>query len=243
MGIAVIDLDASSSCLREDDLPRMGKVMFRGFVCALVFVVGAANGQTTSDLPPVTAAATTKRIVFLGDSLTAGYGLPVEQSYPSLIAERIRAAHLPYEVVNAGLSGDTSAGGLRRIDWLLQNKIDLLVIALGANDGLRGLSPKMLETNLQAIIDKTKAKNPAAQIVVAGMQMPPNLGADYAEKFQRVFAEVAKKNDAVLIPFLLANVGGHRDLNQPDSIHPTAAGQKIIAETVWQALMPILQRK
>ena len=116
--------------------------------CGLAFVVGAANGQMTSDLPPVTAAATTaaaattKRIVFLGDSLTAGYGLPVEQSYPSLIAEKIRDEHLPYEVVNAGLSGDTSAGGLRRIDWLLQNKIDLLVIALGANDGLRGLSPK-----------------------------------------------------------------------------------------------------
>ena len=227
--------------------------MLRGFVCALalclVFVgvvagVSPARGlRKTWPFYTKPAAATTKRIVFLGDSLTAGYGLPVGQSYPSLIAEKIRDEHLPYEVVNAGLSGDTSAGGLRRIDWLLQNKIDLLVIALGANDGLRGLSPKTLETNLQAIIDKTKAKNPAAQIVVAGMQMPPNLGADYAEKFQRVFAEVAKKNDAVLIPFLLANVGGHRDLNQPDSIHPTAAGQKIIAETVWQALMPILQRK
>jgi acyl-CoA thioesterase-1 len=232
----------------------MGKLMLRGFVCALAicFVVGAAKGQTRSDLPPVTAAATTpkafgattvaKTIVFLGDSLTAGYGLPVDQSYPSLIAEKIRAAHLPYEVVNAGLSGDTSAGGLRRIDWLLQNKIDLLVVALGANDGLRGLSPKMLEANLQAIIDKTKAKNPAAQIVVAGMQMPPNLGADYAENFQRVFAEVAQKNNAVFIPFLLADVGGHRDLNQSDSIHPTVAGQKIIAETVWQTLKPILQK-
>ena len=224
--------------------------MLRGFVCALALclVVGAAKGQKTWVLPPGrrscnNGAAATKRIVFLGDSLTAGFGLPVEQSYPSLIAEKIRDEHLPFEVVNAGLSGDTSAGGLRRIDWLLQNKIDVLVIALGANDGLRGLSPKTLETNLQAIIDKTKAKNPAVQIVVAGMQMPPNLGADYAEKFQRVFAEVAKKNDAVLIPFLLANVGGHRDLNQADSIHPTAAGQKIIAETVWQALQPILERK
>ncbi len=219
--------------------------MLRGFVCALALclVVGAAKGQKTWVLPSETGRAPTKRIVFLGDSLTAGYGLPVEQSYPSLIAEKIRDEHLPYEVINAGLSGDTSAGGLRRIDWLLQNKIDVLVVALGANDGLRGLSPKMLETNLQAIIDKTKAKNPAVQIVVAGMQMPPNLGADYAEKFQRVFGEVAKKNDAVLIPFLLANVGGHRDLNQADSIHPTAAGQKIIAETVWQALQSILERK
>jgi acyl-CoA thioesterase I len=223
----------------------MRKLMLRGFVCALALclVVGATKGQKTWVLPPGTAAAATKRIVFLGDSLTAGYGLPEEQSYPSLIAEKIRDEHLPFEVVNAGLSGDTSAGGLRRIDWLLQNKIDVLVIALGANDGLRGLSPKTLETNLQAIIDKTKAKNPAVQIVIAGMQMPPNLGADYAEKFQQVFGEVAKKNDAVLIPFLLANVGGHRDLNQADSIHPTAAGQKIIAETVWRALQSILERK
>lgn len=219
--------------------------MLRGFVgaLALCLAAGAAKGQKTWVLPSATGAAPTKRIVFLGDSLTAGYGLPVEQSYPSLIAEKIRDKHLPCEVLNAGLSGDTSAGGLRRIDWLLQNKIDVLVIALGANDGLRGLSPKSLETNLQAIIDKTKAKNPAVQIVVAGMQMPPNLGTDYAEKFQRVFGEVAKKNDAVLIPFLLANVGGHRDLNQADSIHPTAAGQTIIAETVWQALQPILERK
>ena len=239
--------------------------MLRGFVCAFLFWFAFAgveagvspaqkaaadtaattptNAQKTWVLPPKPGESATKRIVFLGDSLTAGHGLPEEQSYPSLIAEKIRDEHLPFEVVNAGLSGDTSAGGLRRIDWLLQNKIDVLVLALGANDGLRGLSPKTLQTNLQAIIDKTKAKNPAVQIVVAGMQMPPNLGADYAEKFQRVFGEVAKKNDAVLIPFLLANVGGHRDLNQADSIHPTAAGQKIIAETVWQALRPILERK
>jgi acyl-CoA thioesterase-1 len=208
----------------------MGKLMVRGLVCALGLCVAVSP-------------AFGKTIVFLGDSLTAGYGLPVERSYPSLIAEKIRTAHLPYEVVNAGLSGDTSAGGLRRMDWLLQNRIDLLVIALGANDGLRGLSPEALEKNLQGIIDKTKAKNPAAQIVVAGMRMPPNLGADYAEKFQHVFAEVAQKNNAVLIPFLLADVGGNRDLNQSDSIHPTAAGQKIIADTVWQALMPILERK
>jgi acyl-CoA thioesterase-1 len=189
------------------------------------------------------AAATTKRIVFLGDSLTAGYGVRPEESYPSLIAEKIRDGHLPFEVVNAGVSGDTSAGGLRRIDWLLQEKIDLLVVALGANDGLRGSSPEALEKNLQAIIDKTKAKNRSTRIVVAGMRMPPNLGADYAEKFQRVFADVAKKNDAVLIPFLLADVGGNRDLNQADSIHPTAAGQKRIAETVWETLRPLLEMK
>ncbi len=203
--------------------------MLRGFLCALALCLTAS-------------VVFGKTIVFLGDSLTAGYGLPADQSYPFLIEEKFRAAHLPYEVVNAGVSGDTSADGLRRIEWLLQRKIDLLIIALGANDGLRGLSPKALETNLQAIIDKTKGKNPAVQIVVAGMQMPPNMGTDYAEKFQNVFADVAQKNNAVLIPFLLADVGGHRDLNQSDSIHPTAAGQKIIAETVWRTLQPILQQ-
>src|SRR6185295_6883469 len=136
--------------------------------------------------------------------------------------QRIRTANLPFDVINAGVSGDTSADGLRRIDWLLQQKIDILVIALGANDGLRGLTPNVLETNLQAIIDKAKAKYPQIRIVIAGMRMPPNFGADYEAKFQRVFSAVAEKNHAVFIPFLLAHVGGNRELNQADSIHPTA---------------------
>ena len=172
-----------------------------------------------------------KTIVFLGDSLTAGYGVGKERAFPALIAQKIRAANLPFDVVNAGVSGDTSADGLRRIDWLLQQKIDILVIELGANDGLRGLTANVLETNLQAIIDKAKAKYPQIRIVIAGMRMPPNFGADYEAKFQRVFADVAEKNHAVLIPFLLADVGGNRELNQRDSIHPTEAGQKVIAET------------
>ena len=219
--------------------------MFRTCACSLAFcsVIAAASGQTKTSLLPVTAAATTKRVVFLGDSLTAGYGVRTEEAYPALIAQKIREANLPYEVVNAGVCGDTSADGLRRADWLLQQKIDVLVIALGANDGLRGLSTNILATNLQAIIDKAKTKNPEIRIAIAGMQMPPNLGADYAIKFQRVFAEIAQKNNAVLIPFLLTDVGGHRELNQSDSIHPTAAGQKVIAETVWQILRPILQER
>jgi acyl-CoA thioesterase-1 len=190
-----------------------------------------------------TAVASAKTIVFLGDSLTAGYGVGKDRAYPALIAERIREAHLPYEVINAGVSGDTSADGLRRTDWVLQQKVDVLVIALGANDGLRGLPTSVLEGNLQAIIDKAKAKNPQMRFIVAGMRMPPNLGADYEAKFQRVFAAVAQKNHVLLIPFLLADVGGHRDLNQPDSIHPTEAGQKVIAETVWQTLRPLLEQK
>lgn len=206
--------------------------------CALCFVLVAAS------LPSGTAAATdAKTIAFLGDSLTAGYGVGQERAYPALIAQKIREAHLPYDVINAGVSGDTSADGLRRVDWLLQQKIDVLVVALGANDGLRGLATNVLETNLQTIIDKAKAKNPQMQIVIAGMQMPPNLGADYEAKFQRVFAAIAQKNNLALIPFLLADVGGRRDLNQADSIHPTEAGQKVIAETVWQTLRPLLEQK
>src|SRR5205807_7800276 len=136
------------------------------------------------------------------------------EAFPALIAGKIRAADLPFEIQNAGMSGDTRAGGMRRIDWLLQRPIDILVIELGANDGLRGLDLKSMKANLQAIIDKTKGKNPAVKIVLAGMQMPPNLGADYAAGFQRVFTELARENNATLIPFLLEGVGGHRELNQ-----------------------------
>jgi len=188
-----------------------------------------------ADAPP-------KSVVFLGDSLTAGLGVQPSEAFPALVAEKIRAAGLPFEVENAGLSGDTSAGGLRRIDWLLQKRIDLLVIELGANDGLRGLDLKSMKTNLQAIIDKTKAKNPQVKIVLAGMQVPPNLGADYAAGFQRVFAELARENNATLIPFLLEGVGGQRELNQPDLIHPSPAGHRIVADLVWRTLEPILRQ-
>jgi acyl-CoA thioesterase-1 len=183
-----------------------------------------------------------KRVVFLGDSLTAGLGVQSSEAFPALVAEKIRAAGLPFEVENAGLSGDTSAGGLRRIDWLLQRPIDILVLELGANDGLRGLDLKSMKTNLQAIIDKTKAKNPSVKIVLAGMEVPPNLGAEYATGFQRVFAELARENNATLIPFLLEGVGGHRELNQPDLIHPNPAGHRIVADLVWRTLEPILRQ-
>jgi len=183
-----------------------------------------------------------KSLVFLGDSLTAGFGVQPAEAFPALVAEKIRAANLPYEVQNAGLSGDTSAGGLRRIDWLLQRPIDVLVIELGANDGLRGTDLKSMKENLQTIIDKTKAKNPRVKIVLAGMQVPPNLGAEYAAGFQRVFAELARENNATLIPFLLEGVGGQRELNQQDLIHPNPAGHRIVAELVWRTLEPILRK-
>jgi acyl-CoA thioesterase I len=181
-------------------------------------------------------------ILFLGDSLTAGLGVQQEQAYPALIQQKIREKNLPFEVINAGVSGDTTAGGRARLDWVLQKKIDIFVLALGANDGLRGLPVTQMKANLQAIIDRVKAKNPAVKIVIAGIQMPPNLGGDYAASFQQVFVELARANNAVLVPFLLEGVGGHIDLNQPDHIHPTTAGHKVVAENVWRVLEPLLSK-
>jgi acyl-CoA thioesterase-1 len=207
-----------------------------GIALALCFFSRAIFAQASTP-------ASAKALVFLGDSLTAGLGVQPSEAFPALIAEKIRAAGVPFQVENAGLSGDTSAGALRRMEWLLQRPIDVLLIELGGNDGLRGLPVKSLKTNLQAIIDKAKAKNPAVKIVIAGMQIPPNLGADYAADFARVYAQLARENNAVLIPFLLEGVGGHRDLNQQDMIHPTAAGHRIVAELVWRTLEPILRQK
>ena len=211
---------------RKKTVPAIFAIAF-----ALSFFLGTLKAETPK-----------KTVVFLGDSLTAGLGVQSTEAFPALVAEKIRAAGLAFDVENAGLSGDTSAGGLRRIDWLLQRPIDVLVLELGANDGLRGLDLKSMKANLQAIIEKTRAKNPAAKIILAGMQVPPNLGADYANGFQRVYGELARENNATLIPFLLEGVGGRRELNQPDLIHPSPAGHRIIADLVWRTLEPILRQ-
>jgi acyl-CoA thioesterase-1 len=203
----------------------------------MLFVLASLGfGETEPASGPV------KTVVFLGDSLSAGYGVKSGQTFPALIAEKIRALNLPYQVENAGVSGDTTAGGLRRIDWLLQRRIDVLVIALGGNDGLRGLPVNAIKANLRTIIEKTRAKYPEAKIIIAGMQMPPNLGADYGASFQQAFGEVARAHNVTLIPFLLEGVGGLREFNQPDLIHPTAAGHRLIAEVVWRTLEPILRQ-
>ncbi|TDU70919.1 acyl-CoA thioesterase-1 [Prosthecobacter fusiformis] len=182
-----------------------------------------------------------KRIVILGDSITAGYGLERDEAYPALLQKKADAEGLAYEVVNAGVSGDTTAGGLRRIDWALgQRGADVLVIALGGNDGLRGVSPEQTEKNLVGIIAKARAKNPAMKILIAGMQMPDNLGPKYVESFKMIFPKVAETEKTELLPFLLEGVGGDEKLNQADRIHPTAEGQRKIAELVWAKVRGML---
>jgi len=186
-------------------------------------------------------AAEPKTVLFFGDSLTAGYGLDdPSRAFPGIIQEKIEAEKLSYRVINAGLSGETTAGGLRRLDWILRQRVDLFVLELGGNDGLRGLPPAKTQENLQAIINRVHAKNPEVKIVLAGMMMPANLGADYVKAFAAIYPVLAEKNSLPIIPFILDQVGGHPDLNQPDGIHPTAAGHKIVAENVWRVLRPLL---
>ena len=182
-------------------------------------------------------------VLFLGTSLTAGYGIDPQQAYPALIQQKIDAAGLDYRVINAGLSGETSAGALRRADWLFQQPIAVLVVETGANDGLRGLPADSLRANIQGIIDRAKRLRPAPRLVLVGMRMPPNYGRTYAQQFEAVYPQLARSNGAVLVPFLLEGVGGMQGLNQPDGVHPTAAGQRKMAETVWRVLEPLLRAK
>jgi acyl-CoA thioesterase-1 len=181
-----------------------------------------------------------KTILFFGDSLTAGYGLSTAEAFPALVEQKINKGEKKCQVINAGLSGETSAGGLARIDWILRQPVDVFVLELGANDGLRGLPLEQTEKNLQAIIDKVKAKHPKAKIVLAGMMVPPNMGADYTTKFQTIYPTLAKKNKAWLIPFLLEGVAGSETLNLPDGIHPNPEGHKIVANTVHKVVSMLL---
>jgi len=193
-------------------------------------------------LVPPLGAAESQTIVFFGDSLTAGYGLgdPSTQAYPALIQAKLSAAGLPWRVVNAGLSGETTSGGARRVDWILRQSAAIFVVALGGNDGLRGIRPDVARANLETILERVHAKYPTAKLVVAGMKMPREMGPDFATAFENIFPAVAAKHQAVLIPFLLEGVGGSATLNQPDRIHPTAEGHALVAETVWKALRPLL---
>lgn len=187
------------------------------------------------------AAVEKKNIIFFGNSLTAGYGLEPTQAFPALIQRKIDSLGLPYQVVNAGLSGETTAGGKNRIDWILKQPVDIFVLELGGNDGLRGIPISETRANLQEIIDRVRAKNPEVKIVLAGMQVPPNMGRRYAQEFQQLFRDLAQKNNTALIPFLLEGVGGIPELNLPDGIHPTAQGHGIVAENVWSVLKTVLK--
>lgn len=204
------------------------------------------SGNAASAPAEVTAQAPTDpaerpAIVFLGTSLTAGYGLPETEAYPALIETRLAAAGLDYRVVNAGVSGDTSAGGLRRLDWLLRLPIAVLVVELGANDMLRGQDVKALEANLGEIFERTRSAHPNVRFLVEGMRAAPNLGSEYAEAFDAVYPRLAERFHAAFVPFLLEDVVARPTLNQADGIHPTAEGHALIAERVWKALEPVLQ--
>ena len=188
----------------------------------------------------VRAESPPRTIVCLGDSLTAGYGLGVNEAWPALLQSMLVEAGVSADVVNAGVSGDTTAGGLRRVDWVMNPNVAVLILALGANDGLRGLATGELERNLQGIIDRARAANPDVRILIAGMRAPPNMGAAYVEQFDAVFPRIAEKNNAVLWPFMLEGVGGVPDMNLEDGIHPNAEGQRRIADMAWKFLRPML---
>jgi acyl-CoA thioesterase-1 len=191
--------------------------------------------------PPAPAAKDRPLILFLGPSLTAGYGLEdPAQAFPALIQLQLDAAGLPYRVMNAGVSGETSAGARRRLEWLLRRRVEVLVLETGANDGLRGQDPTFTRSNIQAIFDRARQQSPPPRLVLAGMEALPNYGEEYGRRYRAVFPELAKRNGAVLIPFLLEGVAGIPSLNQADGIHPNAEGHRRIAATVWKSLRPLL---
>ncbi len=224
----------------------------------VLLVIGCGQERTDSKAPPsspdTTASVSTSpptdtternelRVVVLGNSIAAGYGVDSDASFPARLQQKVDSLGWNVTIQNAGVSGETTAGGLRRIGWLLEDRIDVLVLELGGNDGLRGVDPEATEDNLTAIIDTTLATYPDAQVLLAGMQIPPNLGAQYTEQFRQVYPSVAERFDNVtLIPFVLEGVGGNEALMQDDGIHPTAEGQKKVAENVWAELRPLLQK-
>jgi acyl-CoA thioesterase-1 len=239
-------------------IPGMGRAESRLLVCLLagllascnIFAVGCEFGRSgerpsseAASAPPAAAAKTEDerpKIVVLGDSLTAGLGLLETQSYPHLLQQKINRDGFNYEVINAGVSGDTSAGGLRRLDWALQEDVRVLILALGANDGLRGLSVGEMKQNLGEIIEKARAKN--VLVILAGMEAPPNYGAEYAASFRQAYRDLALKYHVLFVPFLLDKVAGQATLNQGDGIHPNPEGAAIVADTVWNVLKPLLDQ-
>jgi acyl-CoA thioesterase-1 len=212
---------------KRENLPKRQRQSWRAVILCLWLVTGLV-------------AAENKTVLFFGDSLTAGLGVDPDEAFPALIQQKLDAAGRPWRVVNAGLSGETTSGGLRRLDWILRQPIDVFILELGGNDGLRGISPDISKANLETIIKRVQKQFPHVKVVLAGMQMPTNMGADYTKQFAAMYPDVAKDTGVTLIPFLLEGVGGVPSLNQADGIHPNAEGHKIVAETVWRALLPLL---
>lgn len=198
------------------------------------------SGSANTEVEEVTEG-TEKVILFFGDSLTAGYGLELEEAFPALIQNRLDSLGLSYTTLNSGLSGETTAGGLNRLNWVLNQKVDVFVLELGANDGLRGIPLDQTSSNLQAIIDLVKKKNSETKIILAGMQIPPNMGPVYTKEFRKIFPDLAAKNNIPLIPFLLENVAGIPELNLEDGIHPTAKGHQLVMENIWEVLAQVVK--
>lgn len=214
-----------------------------GLALALAMTLAGCRGASSPPaddkaLPPETSVRPV--ILCVGTSLTAGLGLDPEQAYPALLQAKLDAAGLSYRVVNAGVSGETSAGAVRRMDWLFRQKVAVLVLETGANDGLRGQDPESTRANIQAVFDRARLLSPPPRLVLAGMQALPNYGPQYARNFRSLFPELARLNHAALIPFILEGVAGVPALNQGDGIHPTAEGHKLVAENVWRVLQPLL---
>jgi acyl-CoA thioesterase-1 len=222
----------------------MKKLLYLPFVLFICACSSATSDETvsqeTTNENVVAEENNSKTILFYGNSLTAGLGVGMEESFPGQVEKTLDSLNMGYSVVNAGLSGETTAGGLGRLDWVLNQKIDVFVLELGANDGLRGIPLSDTKANLQAMIDMVWEKNPDTKIVLAGMQIPPNMGQAYTNEFKNIWKNLADKNNIKLIPFLLDGVGGIPALNQADGIHPTAAGHKILAKNVWEVLKEII---
>lgn len=223
----------------------MKKLFAINLIFSVFFVLSCNNNKQTakaddSAKKDTAAAAKIKTIIFFGNSLTAGYGIEPSQAFPALIQKKIDSLQLDYKVVNAGVSGETTSGGNSRIDWILRQPVDIFVLELGANDGLRGIPIEETKSNLQSIINKVWVLYPNAKIVLAGMQIPPNMGQQYTTAFRSVYPDLARKNNIKLIPFVLEGVGGEEKLNQEDGIHPTEEGHKIVAENIWQVLKDLL---
>ncbi len=219
------------------------------FMVLFLYSCGESKNEKASDSLPAKEAAeltsetnvSKKTILCFGDSITAGYGLDdTNDAFPALLQQMIDSLKLDYTVINSGVSGETSAGGKSRIDWVIKQNVDIFLLELGANDGLRGVAISETRSNLQAIIDVVKEKSPETTIILAGMELPPNMGQEYTTEFRQLFSNLAKENNLEFIPFILKDVGGIAELNQGDGIHPTVKGHKIVAQTVWETLKPLL---